>query len=561
MKTNTFGKIIILVISLLLPIVALYGYSYQVSVNVVRQTVEESNINRLSFFMSQMELMIEQLTKFSVTAGRDFSLREYLNGRDSGDEITQLQRQLRIYEMLNMQTTTSAWNNQIILYLLDSKEVISTDYSVHYDDNITHSPTGQWTQRTAVSFGIKQNLFSQVRRSDIPNLLVEVRFTEDNLRNMLSLFKQRNQREPFLYKSGMDPIVSYTADRTLVNKTSEVLDSMNLAHTGSSTITIDGEKYIVNYILSSSLGWYLIDIMPIQSIFTPIVTSRNLFYSSIALLMALSILATLLLYRNVQIPIHLLIRGVQRIRDGQYSTRINKKANNEFDFLISSFNQMAEKIEELIDKVYKETLRSKEATLKQLQSQINPHFLYNCMFYIKNMANLGDKEAVTAMALNLGEYYRYTTRSEKTTSTIREEVKLIRNYLNIQQLRIQRFRFEIDIPEEMMEIEIPRLLIQPIVENAVIHGVEPSLQFGVILIKGERGDGYYRIVVDDNGPGITEERLEQIKKQISIPLQEETGCGLWNIHQRLVHQYEGKSGLNFSKSPYDGFRVEVIWEE
>ncbi len=121
---------------------------------------------------------------------------------------------------------------------------------------------------------------------------------------------------------------------------------------------------------------------------------------------------------------------------------------------------MAEQIQELIEKVYKETLRSREATLKQLQSQINPHFLYNCLFYIKNMASLGEKEAVVAMSLNLGEYYRYTTRLENPMTTIREEMKLIQNYLEIQTMRMQRLGYEIAIPEDMMELEIPRLLIQ-----------------------------------------------------------------------------------------------------
>ncbi len=315
---------------------------------------------------------------------------------------------------------------------------------------------------------------------------------------MLNLLKQGDKREPFLYQSGMEPILNYTADRTLVGRVVEQLDRQELQHSGSITVSLNKQKYIVNYIRSESLGWYLVDIVPLESIFAPIITSRNLFYTSIGLLTAMSLLVTLLLYRNVQRPIQLLIRGVQRIKDGQYSARLKQQPNNEFDFLFISFNEMAEKIQELIEKVYKETLRSREATLKQLQSQINPHFLYNCLFYIKNMANLGDKEAVVAMSLNLGEYYRYTTRLESTMTKLKEEVKLIENYLMIQTLRLQRLHYEIDIPEEMQTLEIPRLLIQPLVENAVIHGVENSLQFGVIQVKGERVNGINKIIVDDN---------------------------------------------------------------
>lgn len=562
LRMNTFGKVIALVFFLLIPIILLYGYSYQVSVNVVRETVEDTNRNRLSFFMSQMEMMIDQLTKFPVTVSRDYNIKQYFNSRNSDESRTLLQKQLRIADTLNIQTATSGWNNQLILYLLDSKEILSPDYSVRYEENYLLNPgSRKWLHRSSLVYGMYQSYFAKVHETDLTNLLVEVRFTDDNIKNMLSTLKQGGQREPFLYRTGMEPIVNYSANRILINRIIEQLDQSQLAYNGSLNISLDKQKYIVNYIRSESLDWYLIDIVPLESIFFPITTSRNLFYTSVGLLMVLSILATLLLYRNVQKPIQLLLRGVQRIKQGQYSSRLRKQPNNEFDFLFVSFNEMAEQIQELIEKVYKETLQSREATLKHLQSQINPHFLYNCLFYIKSMAKLGDQEAVVAMALNLGEYYRYTTRLEKTMTTVSEELKLIENYLKIQMLRIQRFHYEIEIPEAMMGMEIPRLIIQPLVENAVIHGMENSLEYGMLRIHGESKNGVHTIIVDDTGPGLSPENLKELQRRITIPLNEEMGCGLWNIHQRLLHMYGGTSGLSFSKSPLTGFRVELRWED
>lgn len=561
MKMTTYRKVIALIIALLVPIILLYGYSNQVSINVVKATIEDQNRNRLAFSMSQMDMMIDQLMKHSISASRDYSIMEYMNGRGSSEPLTQLQRHVRIVDMLNMQTTTSAWSNQIILYLRDSKEVISTDYSAVYDEEkISSREMGKWTHESTMTFGIKDTLFSAIQPSAMPNLLVEVRFNDVNLKNMLSSLQQGEAREPFLYQPGQEPIINYSADYKLVTQAAAELDRIQLPGSGSVNMKLAGQQYIVNYIRSQSIGWYLVDVVPLESVFAPIHTSRNLFYISIGLLMALSVLATLLLYRNVQRPIQLLLRGVQRIKDGQFSARLKQRPHNEFEYLFDSFNEMAEQIEELIDKVYKETLRSKEATLKQLQSQINPHFLYNCLFYIKNMANLGDKEAVAAMALNLGQYYRYTTRLENPMTTLKEELELIENYLNIQALRIQRFRFEIDVPEPMLALEIPRLLLQPLAENAVIHGVENTLQFGVIVIKGESGDGVHRITVDDNGPGLSPQERYELEKRVAIPMDEQSGCGLWNIHQRLIHLYEGKSSLSFPESPLNGFRAELIWE-
>ncbi|UQZ86289.1 Sensor histidine kinase YpdA [Paenibacillus konkukensis] len=555
---NTFGKVITLIVSLLVPIIVLYGYSHQVSVDVVKQTVEDGNRNRLSFFMSQMESMIEQLSRYSVVASKDYSITEYLNGRSHSSPIVQVQRQQRISEMLNMQIATSSWNNQLILYMTDSREIISTDYSVAYSESyLRGSEFRKWSHRALDN----QTFFSRISESDKPNLLVEVRFADDNIENMLNLLKQGGDTDPFLYQRGQEPLTSRSANLPLVKGVIDQLERTPLEKAASRTITLNGEQYVVNYIRSESLGWYLVDYVPLEKIYSPITVSRNLFYVIAGLLLLLSILVTLLLYRHVQIPIRLLIRGVQRIKDGQYSARLKKQPNNEFDFLFNSFNEMAEQIQDLIEKVYKETLRSKEATLKQLQAQINPHFLYNCLFYIKSMANLGEKEAVAAMALNLGEYYRYATRTEKQMTKLREELKLVENYLIIQNLRMERFHYEIDIPEAMLDLTIPRLVLQPLVENAIVHGIENSPAFGLIAISGESRDGLHRIIVDDNGSGITEEGMCRLQKEMTMPMGEDTGCGLWNIHQRLSQMYEGRSGLSFSPSPMDGFRVVMAWED
>ncbi|WP_123042069.1 sensor histidine kinase [Cohnella candidum] len=562
MKNTTFGKVTVLILCLLIPIILLYGYSNQVSIDTVRDTIEDQNRSRLGFFVNQMDMMVDQLVKHSVTASLDFSIREYLDGRGKNDQRVQLQRQSRIVDMLNMQTSTSAWSNQIIFYLRDSKEIISTDYSAKYSDELINSrKKGVWLHENALSFGLKENLFSRIQETEHPNLLVEVRFNDANLKNMLVSLKQQEAREPFLYHPGEEPIMGFDANYTTVQQTAAQLERQKLKDNGSFNVTMNGGKYIVHYVRSPSLGWYLVDVVPLESYFSPINKSRNLFYTSIALLMALSVLAALLLYRNVQRPISLLLRGVQRMKEGEFSFRLNKRPGNEFDFLFGSFNEMATQIQELIDKVYKETLRSQEATLKQLQSQINPHFLYNCLFYIKNMASLGDKQAVVDMALNLGEYYRYTTRLENSMTTLREELKLIRNYLNIQSARLQRFQFEIEVPEPMLSLEIPRLLLQPLVENAVLHGVENNLQFGIILVRGDQENGVNRITVDDNGLGLSDEELAALQAKVSMPIDENTGTGLWNIHQRLIYMYGGKSGLYFAKSPLGGFRASLIWED
>ncbi|VTR62008.1 Probable sensor-like histidine kinase YehU [Actinobacillus pleuropneumoniae] len=521
--------------------------------------MEEGQRNRLTFFMSQMDTMIDQLTKYSVIASNDDGIKSYLAERSGSTPMERIDSQQRITDMLNMQIATSSWDSQILMYLTQYRELLTTDLSARYDaEYLAHAHKQNWTYHRD-SRG--QAFFSWMRTSvSSQDLIVEVRFTDQNLVNMLNRLKQDGDSEPFLYAPDGTVIANSTSVEETIQMAAVTLNELQLGEEGSRIVQSGQGKYVMNYVLSSSLGWYLVDFVRLDSVYSPITLSSALFYISVSLLLVLVLLLTLLLYRNVQRPISRLLHAVRRIRDGQYMTRLKDVPKNEFMYLFHSFNNMAEQIEELIERVYKESLRSKEATLKQLQSQINPHFLYNCLFYIKNMANLGDKEAVVAMALNLGEYYRYTTRLEKPTAPLEEEVKLVDNYLTIQMLRLQRLTFEIEVPDSMMQLEIPRLLLQPIVENAVIHGVEDQLDFAMIHISGEIEGSRCRIRIDNNGQGMDIGIIDKLKQQVEEPLNESGGFGLWNIHQRLVTRYGKHAGLTFSESPSGGLRVELFWE-
>jgi len=270
--------------------------------------------------------------------------------------------------------------------------------------------------------------------------------------------------------------------------------------------------------------------------------------------------ASILLYRNIQSPIKKLIQGLRRVQRGDYSVRLHSKDQNEFSFLFHRFNDMSHQIQDLIENVFHEKIRAKEATLKQLQAQINPHFLYNCLGYIINMAQMKDEQAVVSMAHNLSAYYRYTTRMERETSSLRDEIKLLINYLDIQKLRNGRIEYHIDIPEDMLAQSVPRLMLQPMVENSVIHGVAKSYSSGEIRITGESVDGFGKIYIDDDGPGLSPGQYEALNLKMQEPLQEEMGCGLWNTNQRIMHLFGSRSYLLFGPSPLGGFRTEIVWE-
>lgn len=204
--------------------------------------------------------------------------------------------------------------------------------------------------------------------------LIKLEFNSDNIRDMLDKFKGDGRHDPFYYREDMGVVYNRTSDRELTGELIRELSFDKLKNVDSRTVVIDGEPYMVNTVKSRTTGFYLVDYMPLSDILKPIHQSNTLFYGSMIFLLITGALVAYLLYVQVQMPVKQLIRGFQRLKQEDYSVRIKPKGKNEFSFLSERFNSMVEKIQQLFEHVYLEQIHVREARLKQLQSQINPHF-------------------------------------------------------------------------------------------------------------------------------------------------------------------------------------------
>jgi len=570
-RFSLFAKMNGLILLLFIPILALFAYSNEVATDVVDKELKASNIKQLSFLSSQIDSRINQTMDFVVTFSRDPNVRKFNGLNIWDDRYDRMQTRYIIREKMELQSgIVNIWPVKYTVYSQLNREAISNaDVNVKYDEEyLKRNATGNWIygDGSAAEQGSERafHLFyadsygSNVLKGS--NLVVEASFSHANIQNMLDDYKAGGRGDPMFYRKGDEPILNRSSSEDLSKALVAFLGGKELKDTTQEVVKLGDRSYLVSAVLSPQLGWYLVDVMPVDQILGPISSSRNFFYLTMVLLSVVGISASVLLYRNVQRPIRKLVRGLQSVQRGDFSARIDERTNNEFAFLFYRFNDMSRQIQNLIENVLNEKLRAREATLKQLQAQINPHFLYNCIGYMINMAQLKDEEAVVSMGHNLSAYYRYITRMEKPTASLGDEVRLIVNYLDIQKLRNGRIHYEIDIPEEMQKQHVPRLMLQPIVENAVIHGVGKSYSSGKILLKGSISEGFCRIVVEDDGPGLDEERLSELNRKMRGPHQDDIGYGFWNTNRRLITQFGENSGLRFSASELGGLRVDVVWE-
>jgi len=566
-RLSIFSKVMLLIFVLLVPILTSFFYSNQASVGVVREEIENEKLSQLAFFVSQVDAAVEQLGTNAIMLSRNPNIRQYQENYLSSPliDLNRAKTKQSVLDMLLLQSLTGTLQAKYTVFSPSLGEYLSSSGSGTFDPDELQTSLGvAWHFEPATGDFVRHIVepYSATDAIGRANVIVEVRFAKDNIVRLLDRFKAGGSGDPLWFTPGMEPILNADADRARVSELLAQLPAGKLKEGSfSARVTVQDEAYLATVYGSRTLPWYMADYVPLEQVLQPITRSRNMFIVTIALLIALSLLAAGLLYREVQLPIRKLVKGVQSMKRGDYSVRLESMEKSEFGFLFLRFNELAAQIGDLVDRVFKEEIRSKEATLKQLQSQINPHFLYNCLAFIMSMGKMKQHEAVVAMAYQLGKYYRYTTRLESSTVRLADELDLIGSYLQIQQMRMQRLETEIDVPEEMRGLEVPRLLLQPIVENAVLHGIEPRPGPGLIRIGGFSDGPKHVITVENDGIGMDTDFWMKLNERINAPLREETGFGLWNVNQRLKFQYGPESELRYEPLPEGGVRAVVVWYE
>ncbi|WEK53602.1 MAG: histidine kinase [Candidatus Cohnella colombiensis] len=293
---------------------------------------------------------------------------------------------------------------------------------------------------------------------------------------------------------------------------------------------------------------------------------QKMLYVWIPLLVAIVLSLYILFLQRVMFkPLTDLIRGMRKIGQGKLEVRMPTNQSSEFAFMAGTFNQMAGQIEKLKIEVYEEQLRVQKAEYKHLQIQINPHFYMNCLNIIYNLAALKDYKSVQKLSLHLADYFRFLMQSHRSVVRLEDEISHIKHYLEIHKLRyVEKLDYEIEIDREYLRRELSPLMIQPFVENSIIHGFNGRVQDGSqFMIKVRSEDDlddpqrYVRIVVEDNGAGFPKEMLRDIESGVYLSGTGEQHLGIWNILRRFKMLYGDDGSINFSNRPEGGARVEI----
>lgn len=387
--------------------------------------------------------------------------------------------------------------------------------------------------------------------------MVGVKLKTDYLRNLLQKSFNGGSSDAFFLVGDDLTISDGTLLDGIANKARETV-SPDPKHILRFDYSSQGGDYFVLSKYIEPIDAYLVTYTRMSDFLEPLNRNRQVFFASIVIILIIGLVVISTFYRNFYRNVYLLNKKFHQVEQGDYAIRILNRPNNEFGSLFGSFNHMVAQIQMLFTSLKTETDLRRNAEMKQLQAQINPHFLYNSLFFIMSMAK-SSPEAVIRMSKHLAEYYRYLTRLDSSSVTLATELELADHYLGIMAL-CKIMDYDIKLPDELKEQPIMPLIIQPIVENAILHGIEERQGAHRVAISVEGSHSGARITVANDGKPLSPEELRALQASVEAPFPPPgtDGIGLWNINQRLKNAYGDSCGLRFALNDWGGLSVMVL---
>lgn len=330
---------------------------------------------------------------------------------------------------------------------------------------------------------------------------------------------------------------------------------------GSFAVTLEGKQYICAYTVSSKTGWKMVAFVPTKEVTAKATLTRNVTILATFLISGFALFISIVISHFLTNPLSSMSKIMQQVQQGNMQVRLNVRYEDEVGLLGKHFNQMLGRIEELIGEVADSRLRKKEAEMRALQSQINPHFIYNTLETIRMMAELSDDDRVAAMTFNLGQMLRYSLTKGNEFGTVATELEHLEHYLYLQNMRFGgKFALKVNVPEEMKLLPMLKLTFQPIVENSIYHGLEKREGSGEIGISAYNLGTDAFFVLADNGVGMSKETVDKLNGRFE-KLDDETGTssgiGLQNVNERIKLHYGPEYGLRVESRLGQGTTVII----
>ncbi len=567
MRVSIFMKLVLTFLAVLLPLYTVTLLLNRAGSRDIRHEITKSAVNNNRFYMQSFDSEVNRINQLLLNFVIDKDLQELGNSVDDIASYDRTAKLIAVQKRLQLLKASSHFIEEVKVFFpkLD-RTLTSTDFdtrvsSAEYKplaNNLEANRLVAIDERLFMSFRYPTSIYT----NRPPVFVIAVELSTSVLRSSLFNIVDPEQGYSVLYHARDGWIVASDPDKPVqrslqafANREAPLADEA-----GAVTVAVGQTNYLVSYKTSALSDATLLTFMPQDDIL------RSLrFYEKWAwILLAMAILIVVSfaysLLRIIHQPLRRLVFAFRKVEEGNLTPIVTTERGDEFRYLYHRFNSMVARLDVLIHQVYEKEIRNQRLTLKQLQSQMNPHFLYNCFFILKRLIQTADNEKAFRFAMYLGDYFRFITRSASDKIPLETEMRHVRNYVDIQTICYgDRIAVAIEPPNERCRVlPVPRMMILPVVENAYKYAFHQASGQGELWIHDAVKDGYYSLMIEDNGSVLHDDDIAAMAARLADSDADglET-TGLINVHRRIEIMFGTGSGVRLSRSQLGGLCAAI----
>lgn len=555
------GKMLLVYLLLLGAMCCVTVVTMQVNLSVYGEKLYEKSVQELDFFVGQVNDSLADVESFSYNLAMSVEMQQRLSDMQ---ELNHLEAQYS-YERYQLQSrlTTEAYTNPIVKSItytdLYKNEVIAGEYSglVDPDDYAGLLEAMHQAHGGYVTLAPSDSYPYLLSGRDI---LKHIDHSMDYLGTYIIACDVAGVIEAKMGSlSAAHSALFVYGPRGMVFRGGENTPERPASEQGYETTRLDGQLHFICWLTDRETGWTYLNSFPYSEIYGQITQLRYTVFGIFAAMFALSVLIMRRLARVVTQPLQTLTRSMQVVETGDFKAAQAvlpaQTSGDETGQLTEEFRVMLEKIDLLIYENYEKQLLLQEMRYQMLQAQINPHFLNNTLNTVAWMVKAGKNDDANKVIMELGGLLRAALSREAYT-TVAQDIRHAQAYITIQQFRYgSRASFQVECSGEQERWRMPKMVLQPLVENAILHGVEDSLEHCTVTVSAAEREHSIYLEVRDTGPGMTGERLEAVRNFTAKP--KGHGIGLKNIKERLEMAFGEKCRFHIGSEPGKGVTVSI----